>query len=123
MRVVRHPDDGANPGIEVRLDLIQFDQVGRVRRRIERDDGVAHQVGVTVGLEPGEGLRCEPRLIDAAAGDDDDLVGTLQRRPHNRVHDARTAVGQHDRVVPGGLVGHDVVVVLIESLGEQRVGI
>ena len=64
--------------------------------------GVAHLLGVAVGLEPGERLGREARLVDAEARDDHELVGEVEGRAHHRVHDAGAGVGQHDRVVVRG---------------------
>ena len=70
LRVVRDPHDLAHAGAEVRLDLVELDEVGALGRQVEHDDGVAHELAVAVGLEPGERLGGEPRLVDAAARDD-----------------------------------------------------
>ena len=71
-------------------------------RVVEHDDGVAHLLGVAVGLEPRERLGREARLVDAEARDDHELIGEVERRAHDGVHDAGAGVGEHDRVVVRG---------------------
>src|SRR5690606_35582676 len=78
---------------------------------------------VAVGLEPGERLGGEARLVDAESGDDDVRVGTAERGAHHVVDDAGAGVGEHDGVELGRDVGDLLVVRVVEGHGNLRVGL
>jgi hypothetical protein len=48
----------------VRLDLLELDEVGPLRCRVKGDDRVLYESAVSVRLEPGESLGCQPRLVE-----------------------------------------------------------
>ena len=121
VRVERDPAHRPAPRAEVLGQPVQVDGAGLRPHRVDHRDRAGHQVVVAVRVQPVQRRRRAARPVHRAGRHDHQRVRDVQHALHGRVHQAGTAVGEHDVVEVLQQVDGAPVVVLAERLRHGRV--